>query len=83
MHYGTYAEKQTGSTWDTEFGCNLEVKQVMQLTWVSSKYSVETGLIVHVEGPTIVNLRFRNVLNLRSSTINFDHFQKGTTEDML
>ena len=49
MHHGTYAVNQTGSTWHTELGSNPYFEPVLQLTWVSSNYIVESGSILHVE----------------------------------
>ena len=49
MHHGIYAVNHTGSTEQTELGSDLYFEPVVQLTWIGSKYSVETGSIRHVE----------------------------------
>ena len=49
MQHGTHVATRIGSTWQTELGPDLYFEPVLQLTWLGSKYSIEPGLILHVE----------------------------------
>ena len=67
MYHGTYAVNHTGPTGQTELGSNLYFEPVVQVTWVSPKYSVECGTILQVE--PVVLIAYKGLFNLTRNNL--------------